>query len=53
VREGAPTFAGVASEIRSYAFRKKPREEQATLRALRMKAVEAKYGAPSRDRRPR
>jgi hypothetical protein len=42
VREGAPTFAGVASEIRSYAFRQKPREEQATLRALHMKAVEAK-----------
>jgi hypothetical protein len=38
-RQGAPTFAGLAAEIRSHAFRKKPKEEQAHLRIEGFRAL--------------
>src|SRR5438067_255355 len=41
LREGAPTFDGFLREIRSHAFHKKPKEEQAHLRQEKVKALEA------------
>jgi hypothetical protein len=41
VREGVPTFAQFLAEIRSWAFRHKPKDEQMHLRIEKMKALEA------------
>src|SRR4051812_34328786 len=41
VRQGAPTFTRFLGELRTPAFRRKPREEQAHFRREQLKALEA------------